>query len=93
MHRIGHTGRASATGVSYTFFSKQYWKHASDLVKLLQGANQHVPPQLREMAARSASGGPRNQTAGMSRWDGPGGSRFEPGAGGSGGYGGGREGH
>uniref|UniRef100_A0A804NJD9 RNA helicase n=1 Tax=Zea mays TaxID=4577 RepID=A0A804NJD9_MAIZE len=92
VHRIGRTGRAGATGVSYTFFSEQDWKHAGDLVKLLQGANQHVPPQLRDMAARSASGGPRNQAAGMSRWDGPGGSRFEPGAGGFVGYGGVREG-
>ena len=61
VHRIGRTGRAGATGVSYTFFSEHDWKHASDLVKLLQGANQHVqhvPPQLRDMAARSASRGP-----------------------------------
>ncbi|CAD6255686.1 unnamed protein product [Miscanthus lutarioriparius] len=92
VHRIGRTGRAGATGVSYTFFSEQDWKYAGDLVKLLQGANQHVPPQLQDMAARSASGGPRNQAAGMSRWDGPGGRRFEPGAGGPVGYGGVREG-
>jgi ATP-dependent RNA helicase DDX5/DBP2 len=58
VHRIGRTGRAGATGVSYTFFSEHDWKHAGDLVKLLQGVNQHVPPQLRDMAARSASRGP-----------------------------------
>jgi hypothetical protein len=92
VHRIGRTGRDGATGVSYTFFSEQDWSHAGDLVKLLQGANQHVPPQLRDMAAHSASGGPRNEAAGMSRWDGPGGSHFEPGVGGSVGYGGVREG-
>ncbi|ONM14671.1 DEAD-box ATP-dependent RNA helicase 30 [Zea mays] len=92
VHRIGRTGRASTTRVSYTFFSEQDWKHVGDLVKLLQGANQHVPPQLCDMAARSASRGPRNQAVGMRRWDGPGGSRFEPGAGGSVGYGGVREG-
>jgi hypothetical protein len=64
VHRIGRTETAGVTGVSYTFFSKQEWKHAGDLVKLLQGANQHVPPQLRDMAARSASGGPRNRLLG-----------------------------
>ncbi|CAO2150214.1 unnamed protein product [Urochloa humidicola] len=89
VHRIGRTGRAGATGVSYTFFCEQDWKYAGDLVKLLEGANQHVPPQLLDMAARGASGGPRNQAAGMSRWDGPGGGRFEPAVGGPVGYGGG----
>ncbi|RLM86851.1 hypothetical protein C2845_PM04G29620 [Panicum miliaceum] len=79
VHRIGRTGRAGATGVSYTFFSEQDWKYAGDLVKLLEGANQHVPPQLLDMAARGATGGLRNQAAGMSRWDGPGGGRIEPG--------------
>ncbi|RLN35157.1 DEAD-box ATP-dependent RNA helicase 40-like isoform X1 [Panicum miliaceum] len=78
VHRIGRTGRAGATGVSYTFFSEQDWKYAGDLVKLLEGANQHVPPQLLDMAARGATGGLRKQAAGMSRWDGPGGGRFEP---------------
>ncbi|KAL6907907.1 hypothetical protein ACP4OV_002077 [Aristida adscensionis] len=92
VHRIGRTGRAGATGVSYTFFSEQDWKYAGDLVKVLEGANQQVPPQLRDMAARGASGAPRNLTSGMSRWDGPGGGRFEPGAGGPVGYGGIREG-
>jgi ATP-dependent RNA helicase DDX5/DBP2 len=64
VHRIGRTGRASATGVSYTFLSEQEWKHVGDLVKLLQGANQHVPPQLRDMAARSASGGQETRLLG-----------------------------
>uniref|UniRef100_A0A0D9XVG5 RNA helicase n=1 Tax=Leersia perrieri TaxID=77586 RepID=A0A0D9XVG5_9ORYZ len=80
VHRIGRTGRAGATGVSYTFFSEQDWKYAGDLVKVLEGANQHVPLELHEMAARGATGPPRNQAGGMSRWDGPGGggNRFEP---------------
>ncbi|XP_062182674.1 DEAD-box ATP-dependent RNA helicase 14-like [Phragmites australis] len=92
VHRIGRTGRAGATGVSYTFFSEQDWKYAGDLVKVLEGANQQVPPQLRDMVARGAPGAPRNQASGMSRWDGPGGGRFEPGAGGPVSYGGIREG-
>ncbi|CAH9142249.1 unnamed protein product, partial [Cuscuta epithymum] len=52
VHRIGRTGRAGATGVAYTFFSDQDWKYAADLVKVLEGANQQVPPQIREIARR-----------------------------------------
>ncbi|XP_015617273.1 DEAD-box ATP-dependent RNA helicase 40 isoform X2 [Oryza sativa Japonica Group] len=94
VHRIGRTGRAGATGVSYTFFSEQDWKYAGDLVKVLEGANQHVPPELQEMAARGAAGAPRNQAGGMSRWDGPGGggNRFESAVGIPGSYGGIRDG-
>ncbi|KAI4963921.1 hypothetical protein ZWY2020_008673 [Hordeum vulgare] len=93
VHRIGRTGRAGATGVAYTFFSEQDWKYAADLVKVLDGTGQHVPPELQQMAARGASGAPRNQAGGMSRWDGPGGgSRFESAVGGPGGFGGIREG-
>uniref|UniRef100_A0A0D9XVG9 RNA helicase n=1 Tax=Leersia perrieri TaxID=77586 RepID=A0A0D9XVG9_9ORYZ len=94
VHRIGRTGRAGATGVSYTFFSEQDWKYAGDLVKVLEGANQHVPLELHEMAARGATGPPRNQAGGMSRWDGPGGggNRFEPAVGVPGSYGGIRDG-
>jgi ATP-dependent RNA helicase DDX5/DBP2 len=91
VHRIGRTGRAGATGVSYSFFSEQDWKYAGDLVKVLQGANQQVPPQLLDMAARCAPGAQRSQASGMTRWDGPGSGRFEPGPGGPITYGGIRE--
>ncbi|KAF5739613.1 putative dead box ATP-dependent RNA helicase [Tripterygium wilfordii] len=52
VHRIGRTGRAGATGVAYTFFSDQDAKHASDLIKVLEGANQQVPSEIRGMASR-----------------------------------------
>ncbi|XP_038702980.1 DEAD-box ATP-dependent RNA helicase 14-like isoform X1 [Tripterygium wilfordii] len=52
VHRIGRTGRAGATGVAYSFFSDQDAKHASDLIKVLEGANQQVPPEVREMTSR-----------------------------------------
>ncbi|KAL7210696.1 hypothetical protein ACSBR1_032118 [Camellia fascicularis] len=75
VHRIGRTGRAGATGVAYTFFSDQDWKYAGDLVKVLEGADQLVPPEVREMAVRGGPnfgrdrGGPnRFETAGV-RWD------------------------
>lgn len=57
VHRIGRTGRAGATGSAYTFFGDQDSKYASDLVKILEGANQSVPPQLKEMALRGGYGG------------------------------------
>ncbi|KAJ6860559.1 hypothetical protein NC651_036831 [Populus alba x Populus x berolinensis] len=52
VHRIGRTGRAGATGVAYTFFGDQDAKYASDLIKVLEGANQLVPPEIRAMASR-----------------------------------------
>lgn len=65
VHRIGRTGRAGATGVSYTFLSDQDWKYAPDLVKVLEGANQQVPPDVREMALRAGG----RDRGGMSRSD------------------------
>lgn len=61
VHRIGRTGRAGATGEAYTFFLEQDAKHASDLVKVLEGANQRVPRELRDMAARSGGMGGRSK--------------------------------
>ncbi|XP_047982179.1 ATP-dependent RNA helicase-like protein DB10 [Salvia hispanica] len=57
VHRIGRTGRAGATGVAYTFFCEQDAKHASELIKLLEGASQHVPTELRDMASRGGGMG------------------------------------
>ncbi|KAI9078083.1 hypothetical protein K1719_040008 [Acacia pycnantha] len=72
VHRIGRTGRAGATGLAYTFFGDQDAKHASDLIKILEGASQRVPPELCDLASR---GGGMNRSR---RW----------GSGGSGGRGG-----
>lgn len=57
VHRIGRTGRAGATGVAYSFFNDQDSKYASDLVKILEGANQKVPQEVRDMALRGGGGG------------------------------------
>ncbi|KAA8530222.1 hypothetical protein F0562_004931 [Nyssa sinensis] len=57
VHRIGRTGRAGATGVAYTFFSDQDAKHASDLIKVLEGANQRVPAEIRDMSSRGGGMG------------------------------------
>ncbi|XP_023637113.1 DEAD-box ATP-dependent RNA helicase 46 isoform X5 [Capsella rubella] len=85
VHRIGRTGRAGATGLAYTFFGDQDAKHASDLIKILEGANQKVPPQVREMATRG--GGGMNK---FRRWGPPSSGRGDSGYGGRGdsGYGG-----
>ena len=86
VHRIGRTGRAGATGIAYTFFGDQDAKYASDLIKVLEGASQRVPPEIRDMASRGG---------GMSkfrRW-GPGPGGRDAGHGGRGDFGyGGRDG-
>merc|ERR1712194_198647 len=46
VHRVGRTGRAGATGSSYTFFTRDKFKHARDLVNVLREANQNVPDEL-----------------------------------------------
>merc|ERR1712176_1019836 len=50
VHRVGRTGRAGATGSSYTFFTQEKFKHARDLIKVLQEANQPVPEELDKLA-------------------------------------------
>jgi ATP-dependent RNA helicase DDX5/DBP2 len=50
IHRIGRTGRAGSTGSSYTFFTSDKFKHAKDLVAVLQEANQPVPEELMKLA-------------------------------------------
>lgn len=57
VHRIGKTERAGATGLAYTFFGDQDAKHASDLIKILEGANQHVLPELHNVASRGGGMG------------------------------------
>lgn len=68
VHRIGRTGRAGATGVAYTFFCEQDWKHAGDLVKVLEGANQPVPPEVREIAMRGGAAFGKDRSSGASRF-------------------------
>merc|ERR1719199_761648 len=50
IHRVGRTGRAGATGSSYTFFTSDKFKHAPDLVGVLKEANQPVPEELLKLA-------------------------------------------
>ncbi|XP_058091832.1 DEAD-box ATP-dependent RNA helicase 14-like isoform X2 [Magnolia sinica] len=61
VHRIGRTGRAGATGVAYTFFCDQDAKYARDLIKVLEGAGQRVPSEVRDMAIRGGGGRHRSR--------------------------------
>ena len=49
VHRIGRTGRAGATGESYTLFTSRDGNHASSLIELLEKSKQRVPDALRGM--------------------------------------------
>ncbi|KAM0843453.1 hypothetical protein ACQ4PT_057705 [Festuca glaucescens] len=87
VHRIGRTGRAGATGLAYTFLCDQDSKYAADLIKILEGADQDVPPELMDMVSRGGRGRKRNKWAtrserggGDSRY----GGRLESGRGGRG---------
>ncbi|XP_075454133.1 putative ATP-dependent RNA helicase DDX43 [Ascaphus truei] len=52
VHRIGRTGRAGRTGESVTLVTRKDWKVASELISILERANQEVPEELFEMAER-----------------------------------------
>lgn len=84
VHRIGRTGRAGATGVAHTFFCDQDGKYASDLVKILEGANQRVPQEVRDIAVRGGGmGRPRGRWgSGTGGRDGGRGGRSDSGYGG-----------
>jgi ATP-dependent RNA helicase DDX5/DBP2 len=57
VHRVGRTGRAGATGSSYTFFTQDKFKHARDLVNVLKEASQPVPEELEKIASGGGGGG------------------------------------
>merc|ERR1719262_703905 len=46
IHRIGRTGRAGATGSSYSFLTQSNARMASELIEVLKEANQNVPKEL-----------------------------------------------
>uniref|UniRef100_A0A7S1C0E0 RNA helicase n=1 Tax=Corethron hystrix TaxID=216773 RepID=A0A7S1C0E0_9STRA len=46
VHRIGRTGRAGKTGMSYTFFQPTDKSHAGELQQVMKQAGQNVPEDL-----------------------------------------------
>jgi ATP-dependent RNA helicase DBP3 len=46
VHRIGRTGRAGKTGISYTFFQAGDKSHAGELQQVIKQAGQDVPADL-----------------------------------------------
>lgn len=52
VHRVGRTGRAGRTGISISFFTREDWGSAAELIDILEEAQQEVPDELREMKRR-----------------------------------------
>jgi ATP-dependent RNA helicase DDX43 len=52
VHRVGRTGRAGRSGRSLTFFTRDDWKYAGELIAILEEAGQEVPDELVSMAER-----------------------------------------
>jgi superfamily II DNA/RNA helicase len=50
VHRIGGCGRAGRKGTAVTFVSDGDERHASELLRVLRQAGQHVPMGLQQMA-------------------------------------------
>ncbi|NWR76225.1 DDX43 helicase, partial [Centropus unirufus] len=52
VHRIGRTGRAGRTGEAITLVTRNDWRVATELIEILERANQVVPEELTAMAER-----------------------------------------
>lgn len=90
IHRIGRTGRSDTRGTSYTFFTENNARQASDLVAVLREAKQDIDPKLLDMANRNRGRGNNFDKArrygGFNSRNGGGGGGFRSGGGGGGGW-------
>lgn len=84
VHRVGRTGRANRTGTSLSFMTRSDWGSAAELIEILKEAEQEIPEELENMAARfkakkereaSERGNFRGSFRGGNRGGGGGGSR------------------
>ncbi|XP_065891815.1 probable ATP-dependent RNA helicase DDX53 isoform X2 [Dysidea avara] len=75
VHRVGRTGRAGKSGKALSFFTRDDWRWAGELIKILVEAQQDVPDELVAMAERfeqhqerrSMDGGHRGRGRGRGR--------------------------
>lgn len=42
VHRVGRTGRAGKQGDSISYFTRNDWAHAKELIQILEEANQVI---------------------------------------------------
>ncbi|XP_006168375.1 probable ATP-dependent RNA helicase DDX43 [Tupaia chinensis] len=52
IHRVGRTGRAGRTGMSITLLTRNDWRVSTELINILERANQSIPEELVSMAER-----------------------------------------
>lgn len=100
VHRVGRTGRAGRTGISLSFFTREDWGSAKELIGILNEAEQEIPEELQKMADRFSERQERRENekkmfgipsrGGGGRGGGGGGRGFGRGGGGGGGGGRGR---
>lgn len=50
--KVGRTGRAGRSGIALSFFTRENWNSAAELIDILQEAEQEIPSALRDMADR-----------------------------------------
>ncbi|XP_004580611.3 probable ATP-dependent RNA helicase DDX43 isoform X1 [Ochotona princeps] len=62
VHRVGRTGRAGKSGVSITLITRNDWRIASELINILERANQNIPEELVSMAERYKASKLRRET-------------------------------
>jgi len=85
VHRIGRTGRGSNLGTAITLFTRKEAKHSGELIQILQGAGQEVPPELEALKPRwGGKGGGGRGGKGWGKGGGKGGYRGGKGGGGKG---------
>ncbi|CAK0910508.1 unnamed protein product [Prorocentrum cordatum] len=74
VHRIGRTGRAGAKGYAVTFVTRNDGGKISGIIKIMEGANQDIPPEIRALSRGGGGGGGNRGGGGGGGWGGGGGS-------------------
>lgn len=82
VHRVGRTGRAGRSGLSLSFFTRNDWGAAAELINILEEAGQEVPDEIRGFADRfrdmkQRRDNERDSVRGMGGGGGRNGGRFE----------------